>query len=526
MLTLRREPLTILLLIVASIVLGACGIEPPPPGGYALEPLDGQTVTPGYIDYGGYQVWIGQRPSATASQEQPSATPAPTDTISPSQTPTVTPSPTPSVTVSTTSSPTNTQTHTPTPTATALTPSDTPTVVPTVDLQCYGEVVATGTLNVRSDHSTGATILGKTSAGTRWRVYEVWPESAAPYANEWARVRLDDGRAAWIAAYYGRETYLKLDPSPDCLLVQFGPGKEEPTSTPRPTATPSAPAATSPPSGPLPTPTQEFAFGFTVITGANRDELGAAGAILQAAGYQPAATVTCDDATARYLIAHRWRVNFRPCYSQVGDLPVSSLPPADSARARVDQALYLLGDIKATTVQLTNEWQAPSAEYLRDWIIAAVAECDAHGVTCIPVVFNPGTPSLDWLPTLRPAFRAMRESGHYYGYNAYPVYTYKLATLNPETLWTTFRFRLVRAALGDDMPRVWVTEAAEGAGESAPDIGDMAAFDCATYGELSTVNHWYLGMPLGHWSAATLNGQATSWAYALVRLLDGGTCEH
>ncbi|MFA6270896.1 MAG: hypothetical protein WC657_06860 [Candidatus Paceibacterota bacterium] len=87
-------------------------------------------------------------------------------------------------------------------------------------------------------------------------MYEIWPESDAPYANEWARVRLADGRTAWIASYYGRETYLQLDSSDDCSLVQFGPGKDEPTSTPRPTDTPDA---TSAPTTPLPnvTPTPE-----------------------------------------------------------------------------------------------------------------------------------------------------------------------------------------------------------------------------------------------------------------------------
>lgn len=266
------------------------------------------------------------------------------------------------------------------------------------------------------------------------------------------------------------------------------------------------------------------AVGLTVVTGAHRAELEGAGNILKAAGVQPAATVTCDDDTARFLADLGWRVNFRPCYSQVGDLPITSLPASDSARARVEQSLYLKGTIPAHAVQLTNEWQAHDPVYLRDWILAAVAECDRQGVTCIPVMFNPGTPPLEWLEVLRPAFRAIKTSGHYLGMNLYPVMGYKLSSLNSYTLWTSYRYRLLAGRLGPDMPRVWVSEAAEGRGESPPDLGDMAGFTCATYGELAAVNFWYTGLPLGHWAEANLRGYAAPWAVAVVDRLKGGTC--
>jgi len=347
---------------------------------------------------------------------------------------------------------------------------------------------------LRNGPGTSSARIGSIAAGSLKQVLRV--ERAGGYV--WAQT--PDG---WAAIYVEGSGQWWVTSGPDGALCVDIPGWQALGLGPPPGLT---------------------AFGFTVVTGANRAELDDAGKHLLAAGYQPAATVTCDDTTARFLAERGWLVNYRPCYSQVGDLPLTTIPADDSARARVGQALYLLGDIPAHAVQLTNEWQAHDPLYLRDWILAAVAECDRQGVTCIPVVFNPGTPPLEWLETLRPAFRAIRTSGHYLGMNLYPVYGYKLATLNAFTLWTTYRYRLLAERLGPDMPPVWVTEAAEGRGESPPDVADMAAFACSTYGELAAVNFWYIGMRLAHWSDATLHGHARAWAVAVVNKLNGGSC--
>lgn len=261
------------------------------------------------------------------------------------------------------------------------------------------------------------------------------------------------------------------------------------------------------------------AYGFTVVTGANRDELLDAGRILQAAGIQPVATVTCENDAARALYAAQWWVNYRPCWSTVGDLPVESLSPEDSARARVAQVLWEMGDTPATTVQITNEWQPASPQYANAWIVAAMDECVKRGVRCIPVVFAPGNPDIGWLEQMRPAMRAIRAGGGYLGYNSYPVINAKLSNLNAFTLWTTYRFRLWRNWLGEDMPQVFISEAAEYRGDSPPDVGDMASYGVNVQGEVAAVCVWYFGHPLAAWQNAVLNGMARHLAGLWVAAL-------
>lgn len=474
-----------------------------------LEP--GRYVVVGVVVY---DTWSGHEtilrygwfatPTPSPVVEPP--TQPPSDTPQPTPTATHTPSVTPSSTPTRTSTPTPTPTASYTPSVVPQTPSSTPvpqwptptpevgpiTPPPTSEYPfktCALRTTEAG-IAVRAGPGTTYTKLASLALGSTIRVERVTAASGYVWAEHapgrWSAIYAVASGSWWVEAG-----------SDDAWLCADVPGWAE--------------AGLGDPPG------LATAWGLTVITGANRPELADAGETLQAAGRQPAAVVTCDNETADFLVRRGWWVVGRPCYSQVGDLPVASLPAADSARARVDAALYNLQGVPVQVVQLTNEWQPASAAYLRDWIIEAVAACDRRAVRCIPVVFNPGAPDMAWLETLRPAFRAMRASGHLLGYNAYPVSAAKLAPITPVTVWTAARWRLWRAALGDDLPPVVITEAAEYDGTRPPDLADMAAFARAVDGEVVAVCYWFAGMPLGHWSHATLLGQVRQWAAVMVR---------
>ncbi len=166
--------------------------------------------------------------------------------------------PTPSMTPSpeATASP---ETPTPVPEATAIA-----TVQPTATATatdagpaCYGTVIATLPLNLRADHATSAAVLAQAGPGSSWRLYEVWPTDPDAPTDEWVRVRLDDGRDAWMASYYGGEDYVRFDLTDACAAVRWPDGKDGATSTPVPTVTATTtPVATEPP-GPVGTPTLE-----------------------------------------------------------------------------------------------------------------------------------------------------------------------------------------------------------------------------------------------------------------------------
>ena len=166
--------------------------------------------------------------------------------------------PTPSVTPSpeATAPP---ETSTPTPEATATATAQ-PTVTATATDDgpaCYGTVVATLPLYLRDGHATSAAVLAQAGPGTTWRVYETWPTDPDAPTDEWVRVRLDDGRDAWMASYYGGEDYVRYDLTDACAAVRWPNGTEEATSTPVPTVTATTTPAATEPFAPVGTPTPE-----------------------------------------------------------------------------------------------------------------------------------------------------------------------------------------------------------------------------------------------------------------------------
>ncbi|HML23531.1 MAG TPA: hypothetical protein PKD09_17880 [Aggregatilinea sp.] len=212
--------------------------------------------------------WGALAPSPTPT-DAPTATPTAPDTSVPAAT--STPSPTASAEATITPSATLTPTATPTATATAtwtLTPVPTVTAssVPVTPVQspsstpvpiCSVIVVTSPSLRLRSDHSTAATLLAVAPTGSTWRIYEVWPMDPDASPDEWVRVQLADGRAAWMAATYSGEVYAAFEDTLDCDVLRWGPGKDEPTSTSRPTSTPAATDAPGTTALPDVTPTPE-----------------------------------------------------------------------------------------------------------------------------------------------------------------------------------------------------------------------------------------------------------------------------
>lgn len=200
---------------------------------------------------------IPENTTQVSTQVPTSPIPATTAAHSPTFTPTHTSTPVPP-TYTPTSTPTNTRTPTPTSTHTPV-PTSTPTPLPTSapQLVCLATVKTTLALNIRSSPDTTKPVLAKAQPNSRWQVYEVlYVDVSDSRTDEWVRIELADGRAAWMAAYYNNETWVEYDATPDCLLLRYGPGVNDPTPTPVSTATPTP---TFPPvtQGPNFTPTQE-----------------------------------------------------------------------------------------------------------------------------------------------------------------------------------------------------------------------------------------------------------------------------
>ncbi|WP_162909613.1 SH3 domain-containing protein [Aggregatilinea lenta] len=186
-------------------------------------------------DPAGVLLFVPRLSTATAlPPAAPSATLGATDT--PPALPTATGSPTVSSTPAATETATGTATADP-------------------ELVCYGTVIATLPLNLRDGHATSAAVLAQAGPGTTWRIYAVWPTDPDAPTDEWVRVRLDDGRDAWMASHYGGEDYVRFETTDACAAVRWPNGTDEATSTPVPTAT-ATPVATEP-SGPVGTPTPE-----------------------------------------------------------------------------------------------------------------------------------------------------------------------------------------------------------------------------------------------------------------------------
>ena len=259
----RRRAITLLLALVALIVVAVLLAQPPA----AAQGPETPTIEPGRYVVIGVILWDkveGHEVQVYAGTYGPAlATPTP---LAPSQTPTHTPTDVPP-----TASPTLTPTATPAATATAtwtLTPAPTVTAssVPVTPVQspsstsvpiCSVTVVTSPSLRLRSDHSTTATLLAVAPTGSTWRIYEVWPMDPDATDDEWVRVQLADGRAAWMAATYSGEVYAAFEDTDDCRVLRWGPGKDEPTSTPRPTSTPAATDAPGATPAPDVTPTPE-----------------------------------------------------------------------------------------------------------------------------------------------------------------------------------------------------------------------------------------------------------------------------
>jgi len=381
-------------------------------------------------------------------------------------------------------------------------------------------VVTTAVLNIRAGVGTGATVVAKAQPGSRWQIHEVAYDAAD---NEWARVQLADGRAAWMASYYSGQEWVRYDETPDCALVRFGEGSNPfVTPTPRPTtpAGPSpTPTATSTPA-PFQSPTPEtMGVGWTTTFGYDRPALFEAGDTLRSKGYAPSVTLTSNAGEACAFAAQGWRVLVRPWYALgLGDDPDLSMTPENSARARVaalaGYVRLLCADSANVTIQLTNETSWPSASYLNRWILAACAECEARGWTCAPVMFSVGTPELDWFPTLRPALARMTAGQHYMGYNSYG-YHRDAMLCDVGALYTVWRVRLMRVAAGQPFPRVWVSEAARGAGDVPPVASDAACFVRQSDGLHANVNLWCAG-ECGAWSGGRWYADAMR---ALVSIL-------
>lgn len=208
---------------------------------------------------------------------------------------------------------------------------------------------------------------------------------------------------------------------------------------------------------------------------------------------------------------------FVPWSQFPGDCANTSMTPVNSVGNRLGYVQQMLGAAKFDAVVLTNECTWPSAEYYRDWLIAAAEACTARGWICIPHVHNTGTPDLAWWPVLRPALCALERGGHYFGSNIYPYYPVSLMTRSPETAYTTWRHELLR--MGECRPSWAVTELAPDGGSWFPAVADTAAFIRATAGQFSLIGVWYYGggQPLPAWPDANWGATAIQQLAALLQ---------
>lgn len=349
----------------------------------------------------------------------------------------------------------------------------------------------TANMNIRAGGSTGAAIVGVLPAATRAVVGHINPDTPA---NRWALISYAPPGAplltGWVAVTSGSVAFGSLEGN--CAGVPRYPVSAAPM------------------------------VGWTVTPGASRDALIQAGRVLQAAGLRPSATVTSDHETATRLHDEGWYIVVRLWTIFPGDCADVTLSPATSARLRVE---YLGGQhagARFDAAQLTNECAWPSAAYLRDWLIAAVEQCDARGWTCIPTAFNTGSPELTWLPVLRPALRLMRERGHLLGYNAYPYDAERmLCEQSDYTSYFTFRYRRFATVVpAGELPAIYLTEAARGDGARTVVLEDAACFAAAAAGQVVAINYWYYGIPLAPWLAgAWTNAQLLAGAEAIIRAL-------
>lgn len=400
-------------------------------------------------------------------------TPSPPPTHTPTATVTATPAPsiTPLYGTPATRPPTLTPTFTipapVTPTPDVQTPE--PTLTPSTP---EAEVCYAGTqynLNVRSGPGTNYSIVGRLTGSTRVEIVALY---VAANGDEWGKL----GEGRWIALVYGGTTLAYLDDSATCWeLPQSGPGAQ---TVPR--------------------------VGFKVVPGARLSDLLAFDAALPD-NTGSVAFVVQDTNLTRQLYDTDIYTVFVPWTTYPGDCPNTAMSPANSAGDRLRYVESQAQGAPFDAVVLTNECAWPSAAYYRDWLLAAVAGCNARGWTCIPQVHNTGSPPLEWLPVLEPALCALAESGHYWGYNVYSYWPVSLMTRDDRTQYTTWRHELTQSRMAC-APQWAVTELAPDGGGWSPAVADTAAYINATRGDFALVGVWYAGNALSAWPDARWGG--------------------
>lgn len=381
----------------------------------------------------------------------------PTPSPASSSTPTLTPSSTPP--------PTNTPRPSATPTPTA-TPGTFPT--PTQEMKCWGTVTASR-LNVRD--TPGGNVLGQVVSGDTLALEGV---RRGGDGSKWYLIYWLPDVTGFVSAQY-----VEIDPGAQCDPFARGPG-----------------------------------VGWTLAYGYDAAALDRAAEMLMAGGLVPSVTLTSNSGEACGFAGRGFLVNVRPWYELgLSDHPDLTLPSEASARARIEALAGYVGRLCADSpnvaIQLTNETSWPSASYLTRWVLEAVRQCDARGWTCLPVVFSTGTPEESWMQTYRPALAALERGGHYFGYNAYP-YQRDLMLCDAVQEWTTWRVLRLKRAAGEPFPRVWVTEAARGAGDVAPIVSDARCYieRAIEWQAADVINLWYAGGD-SVWGAARWSGEQT-----------------
>lgn len=140
-------------------------------------------------------------PPTTTPTPEPDATETPTPTntptLTPTNTPTLTPTLTPTPTATSDYTPTPLPTLTPTPAPTE-TPAPTLTPLPTPTPRPLGLVNSQNGLNVRSEPSTTADILGKLDFSAELEITQALIDESG---NEWYQIEFD-GNQGWVSAQY------------------------------------------------------------------------------------------------------------------------------------------------------------------------------------------------------------------------------------------------------------------------------------------------------------------------------------
>lgn len=199
-----------------------------------------------------------------------------------------------------------------------------------------------------------------------------------------------------------------------------------------------------------------------------------------------------------------------------GDCPDRTIDPVASARWRLEYVDERVTGAAFDAVVITNECAWPTAEYYAAWATETIKGCDARGWTCIPHVWNSGTPEIEWLPALDQLHCLMETHGHFYGANIYPVEELSLMSRAGITPYTTWRHEKIMPLM-ECSPAWAITELAPDYGGWPPDVADTAEFILATRDTFNLIGVWYyagdVGLPIGpiaNWSRANIQALAES----------------